>query len=146
MNNNLKAKLTDKEIEEIWNELDNVPFDENPLALDSCGLVLGVDYFEWKKGMARDLIWKWFDMNHSKGIVYLLEDYYSESDLKDNEDIDIKMAKDIAEVRRTGKTNMFCVNAVICILFDLDLEETASYLLRSNKDEFFRLLKMSGGY
>lgn len=53
------------------------------------------------------------------------------------------MAKEIAEVRRTGKTNMFDRIAVIEILYDLGYDYTAEYL-EENKEDYLDLLKLSG--
>ena len=57
----------------------------------------------------------------------------------------IEMAKDIAEVRETGETNMFDYYAVVRILHDLHHEETSNYLWH-NKKEFMNLLILSGKY
>lgn len=59
---------TDKEIENKWEELEDVPMDE-----DAEGeLVLTEDWFEFPKGMSREKIWHWFDESYSKGIAWLL--------------------------------------------------------------------------
>lgn len=58
----------DKEIENIWDEFEDVPMDE-----DSNGeLVLAHDWRQFKAGTTRTEIWKWFDEAHSKGINWLL--------------------------------------------------------------------------
>jgi chorismate mutase len=62
-----------------------------------------------------------------------------------NNDDRIEMAKEIAEVRKTGMTNMFDRSSVIEILRDLGHDDTAEYL-RDNRDEYMELLKLSGKY
>jgi hypothetical protein len=66
-----EIKLTDNEIEEIWNKLENVTFIEN----DKKELILSSDYYIWKAGTIEDDIWCWFDQNHSKGIKWLINEY-----------------------------------------------------------------------
>lgn len=58
----------DQEIENIWDEFEDIPMDE-----DSNGeLVLAHDWRQFKAGTTRTEIWKWFDETHSKGINWLL--------------------------------------------------------------------------
>lgn len=58
----------DQEIENIWEEFEDVPMDE-----DANGeLVLAHDWRQFKAGTTRTKIWKWFDEVHSKGINWLL--------------------------------------------------------------------------
>lgn len=64
--------LTDEEIEKLWNELIDVPFNET-----ETDLVLDEDWFIFKAGTERDEIWHWFDEHHSKGVAYLLYGYES---------------------------------------------------------------------
>ena len=64
------TKLTDKEIENIWNNMEDIPFDE----IDS-EMILAEDYYVWQQGEDRDTIWHWFDENHSRGVAYLLNEY-----------------------------------------------------------------------
>lgn len=67
-------RTIDKQIEKVWDELTNIPFDEDTTSNDSSYLVLGEDYHIWKKGTERDIIWCWFDNNHSKGVAWLLNE------------------------------------------------------------------------
>lgn len=53
------------------------------------------------------------------------------------------MAKEIAEVRRTGRTNMFDRITVIEILYQLGYDFTAEYL-EENKGDYMSLLELSG--
>ena len=62
----------DKDIEKLWEELEDVSFDENDTSGDSNSLVLGYDWRRWPKGTRRDDIWHWFDVNYSKGLLRLL--------------------------------------------------------------------------
>jgi hypothetical protein len=62
-----KGNMTDKEIENLWDELGDVPIDEN-----EC---LDVDWHGWSKGTHREDIWHWFDEHHSKGVGWLMNEY-----------------------------------------------------------------------
>lgn len=64
-------KYSDEELEKLWREFDDVPFDE-----DKDGdLILAVDWNGFEKGTdretIRETIWHWFDVQHSKGVHYL---------------------------------------------------------------------------
>lgn len=59
-------KMTDKEIEKLWDELEDVPTDE-----DEC---IDVDWHGWSKGTHREEIWYWFDEQHSKGVGWLMNE------------------------------------------------------------------------
>ena len=66
-----KNKLeNDRKIEKMWEELTDVPVDE-----DEC---LDVDWQYWNKGTHREEIWYWFDEHHSKGIGWLMNEYENE--------------------------------------------------------------------
>lgn len=62
-----KNNATDREVELLWEELEDIPTDEN-----DC---LCVDWQGWSKGTDRDEIWHWFDEHHSKGVVWLVNQY-----------------------------------------------------------------------
>lgn len=62
-----------------------------------------------------------------------------------NKENKIEMVQEIAEVRRTGLTNMFDRNSVIDMLYTMGYDYTAEYL-EENKREYMDLLKMSGSY
>lgn len=57
----------DKKIEQLWNELRDVPFDD-----EEGQLVLSESWNIFQKGTEREEIWHWFDENHSKGVAWLL--------------------------------------------------------------------------
>ena len=59
----------DTALEQVWKELEDVPFDE---ADSPHGLVLAVDWYTFPKGTDRGDIWGWFDENYSKGIEHLI--------------------------------------------------------------------------
>ena len=63
-----EREFTDEFLEEKWNELTDVPFDE---AAAPSGLVLAEDWRRFKKGTDREDIWRLFDL-HSKGVASLL--------------------------------------------------------------------------
>lgn len=62
---------TDAEIENLWCDLSDVPFDELP----DGRLVLAEDWNQFPAGTDREDIWHFFDRNHSKGVAYLLYDF-----------------------------------------------------------------------
>lgn len=59
--------MNDYEIELMWKELTDVPFDEAENEM-----VLAEDWKQFSKGTSRDEIWEWFDKHHSKGVYHLL--------------------------------------------------------------------------
>lgn len=63
------ADLSDDQLEELWRELSDIPFDE---ADSPSGLILSHSWRHFPKGVDREDIWHWFDEHHSKGITYLL--------------------------------------------------------------------------
>lgn len=58
----------DKKLEKLWDEMTDIPFDED----EDGDLYLSRDYGPFYKGDSREEIWHWFDHRHSKGIHYLL--------------------------------------------------------------------------
>lgn len=64
------SRVSDREMEKLWEELTDVPIDE-----EEC---LDVDWRDWPKGTHREEIWHWFDENHSKGVAWLMYEYESE--------------------------------------------------------------------
>lgn len=64
-----KEDLNDREIEKLWDELEDVPIDE-----EEC---LDIDWKGWSKGTHREEIWYWFDVHHSKGVGWLMNEYES---------------------------------------------------------------------
>jgi hypothetical protein len=67
--------MTDKELEKLWDELTNIPFDED----EDGELVLAEDWNGFEKGADRESIWHWFDERHSKGVAWLIYEYESEA-------------------------------------------------------------------
>lgn len=62
-------KYTDKQLEELWEELTDVPFDEDDRGL----LWLAEDWFIFEADVTeREDIWHWFDERYSKGVHALL--------------------------------------------------------------------------
>lgn len=58
----------DRECEKLWDELADIPFDEN----DDGELILSKPWHIFEKGAAREDVWMWFDENYSKGVYALL--------------------------------------------------------------------------
>lgn len=61
----------DRELEEMWEELGDVPFNEN----EDSELVLAEDWRQFPKGTAREDIWRFFDKEHSMGVHWLLYEF-----------------------------------------------------------------------
>ena len=68
----MQNKITDAEIEKLWEEFEDVLFIESTESDDCCGLVLASDWQGWSSGTTRDEIWRWFNKNYSKGLEGLL--------------------------------------------------------------------------
>ena len=67
-------EYSDSELENIWDELTDVPFDED----DDGELILSMDWRQFSKGTSRTAIWAFFDEKHSKGVAWLLYEYVKE--------------------------------------------------------------------
>lgn len=63
-------------LEEKWDELTDIPFDES-----DDDLVLSEDWFVFDKGTEREDIWHWFDNHHSKGVGWLMNEYEKDKDV-----------------------------------------------------------------
>lgn len=63
-----KLELSDKQIESIWDNMEDVPFDED----ENGELTLSKPYFIFPEGTRRETIWHWFDENYSAGIGNLI--------------------------------------------------------------------------
>ena len=61
----------DTYLEEKWDELTDVPFNEN----EKGELLLEKNWFMFDERTSRKEIWHWFDKRHSKGVAWLLYDY-----------------------------------------------------------------------
>lgn len=61
------AKISDEEVEDLWDELEDVPISEN-----EC---LDEDWYIFAKGTFVEDIWYWFDEHHSKGVGWLMNEY-----------------------------------------------------------------------
>lgn len=58
----------DKELEELWEELKDVAFDED----EDGRLVLVERWLHFPAGTWNEEIWRWMDERHSKGVAYLM--------------------------------------------------------------------------
>lgn len=59
----------DSKLEGKWKELADIPFDE-----DSNGeLILSSSWYLFPQGTTRTEIWHWFDMAHTKGVGWLID-------------------------------------------------------------------------
>lgn len=56
--------MSDEDLEKQWEELGDVPIDE-----DEC---IDIPFRDWLKGTHREEIWHWFDERHSKEVAYLM--------------------------------------------------------------------------
>lgn len=66
-----KEDITDREIEKLWDELEDVPVYEN----ESFELCIDVNWQGWDQGTDVETIWHWFDEHHSKGVGWLMNEY-----------------------------------------------------------------------
>ena len=66
-------KYDDAFLEEMWDELGDVPVYEN----EKYQLCLDVDWQGWEKGTDVEAIWHWFDEQHTKGVGWLMNEYES---------------------------------------------------------------------
>lgn len=66
-----KENVTDREVENLWDELGDIPVYEN----EYYELCLEVDWQGWGKGTDVETIWHWFDKHHSKGVGWLMNEY-----------------------------------------------------------------------
>ena len=66
-------KYDDALLEEMWDELEDVPVYEN----EKYQLCLDVDWQWWKRGTDVETIWHWFDEQHTKGVGWLMNEYES---------------------------------------------------------------------
>lgn len=86
--NNVPGRYTDEELEKMWGEFANVAVVEDAdalaessfegLPIEEGGVLLNEqpyideDFYWWPRGTARDVIWHWFDDNHSEGLYALM--------------------------------------------------------------------------
>lgn len=55
----------DNKIEELWDELTDIPMNPDTECIEDA-------FYIWPKGTFREDIWRWFDVHHSRGVYYLL--------------------------------------------------------------------------
>lgn len=65
------TKLSDAELEKLWDEFAYVDFDQTP----DGRLVLRYPWHRFISGTSRSEIVKWFDEHHSKGVRWLISLY-----------------------------------------------------------------------
>lgn len=73
-----KSLQLDKKMESLWEELEDIPFIEDEkgrLILDT-----NESWHNFEPGTTKAQIWHYFDINHSKGINYLVNEYESKKD------------------------------------------------------------------
>lgn len=61
-----RKAIIDEALEKMWDELEDVPVDEN-----EC---IDIDWHGWSKGTHREEIWHWFDERYSKGFGWLMNE------------------------------------------------------------------------
>lgn len=69
-----KEGITDREVEKLWDELEDIPVYEN----EDYELCLEVDFEGWGKGTTQSVLWDWFNTHHSKGLMWLVNEYEPE--------------------------------------------------------------------
>lgn len=81
--------MSDKELEKLWNELEDVLFIEGKDLYeednekykdykDDSTLVLASNWNGFERGTDVESIWYWFDERHSKGVGWLMNEYEPE--------------------------------------------------------------------
>lgn len=58
-------KLTDFEVEKLWDDFSDIPMDGETECMEE-------QFLHFPAGTHREDIWRWFDDVHSKGVAYLL--------------------------------------------------------------------------
>lgn len=66
-----EQEALDIKMEKFWESLEDVPFIEN----ENKELVLDGEFLFFEKGTPVEVIWSFFDKNHSKGVAYLMNEY-----------------------------------------------------------------------
>ena len=64
----IMVTYTDRQLEQLWEELSDIPFDED----DCTELFLADDWFIFEASTDRETIWHWFDEHYSKGVHALM--------------------------------------------------------------------------
>lgn len=64
----LPLRERDAEIERMWNDFADIPFDED----EDGRLLLAESWLCFPAGTEREEIWRWFDERYSKGIMWLM--------------------------------------------------------------------------
>lgn len=60
-----KTPFSSKELEKMWQNLGDVPINPETECLEA-------PFLEWGIGTHREIIWHWFDRQHSKGVAFLM--------------------------------------------------------------------------
>lgn len=60
------VKYNDAMIESFWDNLTDIPIDE-----DEC---IEVEFLSFPVGTHREEVWHWFDEHHSKGVGWLMNE------------------------------------------------------------------------
>lgn len=68
---NDEMEYPDYKLEKLWDDLEDVPFDEN----NEGEFILSEKWRHFPKGTEREDIWRFFDEQHSQGVVWLMYDY-----------------------------------------------------------------------
>ena len=58
-------RLSDKELEKLWEKFGAVPINPETECLE-------IPFLNWDAGTHREIIWHWFDRQHSRGVAHLL--------------------------------------------------------------------------
>lgn len=83
--NKCKDDLTDRELEKLWEELEDVTcieakdfYKDDEDYKDDISLVIMSDWQGFSAGTDTETIWHWFDQHHSKGVGWLMNEYEPE--------------------------------------------------------------------
>lgn len=136
----------DKRIEKLWEELEDVPFDENK----DLELILSEDWNNFKKGTTKTEIWEWFDKEHSKGINYLVNEY----DPSNSENIEKTTSQKIEDVKKalnenrsknSDDENLILANHLALLKREQDKENNILGSLRPTGEQILDMLEDGWG-
>lgn len=57
--------ICDEELEALWEQFGDIPMNPETECLEE-------SFLHWEAGTHREIIWHWFDQQHSKGVAYLM--------------------------------------------------------------------------
>jgi len=59
--------FSDVELEHLWEDFEDIPMNPETEQME-------LAFVDFPAGTHREVIWKWFDKKHSKGVAYLIHE------------------------------------------------------------------------